>query len=56
VHLEFQSFGEGVEELRVGGYRERWIAGRGLAASGQVGDQHPPVIAEGRAPRVEVLE
>jgi hypothetical protein len=45
-----------VQELPVRRHRERRIAGRGLAASGQVGDQHPPVMTEGRPPGMEVLQ
>jgi hypothetical protein len=56
VLLEPQPVGEGVEEVRVRGHREGWIAGRRLAAPGQVGYQHAPVAAECRAPGMEVLE
>ena len=56
VILEAKAVGESVQELGVRGHREGRIAGRRLAAAGQVGDQYPPVIAEGRAPGVEVLE
>jgi len=53
---EPQAFDEGMQELRVGGDRKRRIAGRRLAASGQIGDQHSAVLAERRAPGVEVFE
>src|SRR5205807_10545011 len=48
--------GESVRDAGVRGPREGGIARHRPAVAGPVGDQSPPVIAEGRAPGVEVLE
>ena len=53
---ESQPLRERMQELRVGGHRERGLAGRRLAASRQVGDQDPTVVAESGAPGMEVFE